>query len=297
MGRQAKKGLDYSPWNTDILECDTKIDELLEAQGWAGFSIYFYLCQKAYASDGYFYRWSYANAATTARRMGGGIGSETVKQTVDICCRIGLFESRLFGMGGILTSKGIQRRYADAIAKRNCREVKKSIWLLDDAETKKFGITVLDDCGDEENYFLSGNPDFLPENPDFLSGNPDSLSGNAHKSKVKESKVEKSKEEESRGKESKGKSAPSRTTRAPKSRYGEYQNVMLTDRERELLVNDYGEEKTHDAIRLLDEYIEEKGTKYKSHYLTMKRWVFDALNERHKKEGGTPPGGYDWDSF
>ena len=41
---------------------DTKIDRLLEAQGWIGFSVYFYLCQMAYKFDGYFYRWSYADA-------------------------------------------------------------------------------------------------------------------------------------------------------------------------------------------------------------------------------------------
>ena len=64
-GRPKKMGIEYSGWDVDIFENDTKIDELLEAQGWTGFSIYFYLCQRAYASEGYFGKdWS-AQISTT----------------------------------------------------------------------------------------------------------------------------------------------------------------------------------------------------------------------------------------
>lgn len=84
--------------------------------------------------------------------------------------------------------------------------------------------------------------------------------------------------------------------REPKSRYGEYGHVMLTDPERERLFNDYGEAETLEAIKFLDEYIEEKGYKSKSHNLTMRKWVFKAVQER-KGKGGKPSGGYDWDSL
>lgn len=168
MPRTPKRGIDYAPWNTDIFENDTKIDALIDAQGWAGFSIYFYLCQKAYASDGYFYRWSYANAPTTARRMGGGIGSETVKQTVALCLRIGLFDSKLFDRENVLTSKGIQRRFLSAIEKRRVKDIDASLWLLGEDET--------------ENVHL------LPANSDLQTANADLLPANDTKSKVKKSK-------------------------------------------------------------------------------------------------------------
>jgi len=71
--------------------------------------------------------------------------------------------------------------------------------------------------------------------------------------------------------------------------HGEYKHVRLTDEEHDKLVEQYGEATTNDAIKLLDEYIEEKGTKYKSHYLTMKRWVFSAVEERRQKPQA-PPG-------
>ena len=171
MARKPKRSIDFAGWRTDIFENDTKIDELIEAQGWIGFAIYFYLCQKAYASDGYFYRWSYANAATTARRMGGGIGSETIRQVVGLCLQIGLFDKRLFDRESILTSKGIQRHYMIAIQKRAFKEVEEKLWLLNEEESE--GVIV------------------VPENRDSLPENADSLPENATKeSKVKESKGE-----------------------------------------------------------------------------------------------------------
>ena len=176
MAGRPKKGIDYSGWDVDIFENDTKIDELLDAQGWTGFAIYFYLCQRAYASEGYFYRWSYANAATTARRMGGGIGSETVRQTVAVCLQIGLFDKRLFDLGGVLTSKGIQRRFAQAIQSRRVKTANMEFWLLGEKETRGFGIVL-------------ENADLLPTNADLQEANDDLQEANDPKSKVKESKV------------------------------------------------------------------------------------------------------------
>lgn len=176
MARKPKRSIDFAGWRTDIFENDTKIDELIEAQGWIGFSIYFYLCQKAYASDGYFYRWSYTNAATTARRMGGGIGSETIRQVVALCLQIGLFDKRLFDREGVLTSRGIQRHYMIAIQKRSSKEVEGKLWLLNEEESESL-IVVPENC------------DFLPENEHSLSENAHSLPENAtkeRKEKVKD---------------------------------------------------------------------------------------------------------------
>ena len=151
-GRNAKAGLDYAPWNTDIFENDTKIDELIDAEGWIGFSIYFYLCQKAYASDGYFYRWTFGNASTTARRMGGGIDSETVVKVVSVCLRVGLFDKLLFDKEGVLTSHGIQRRYVAAIAKRRVKKALKNLWLLQPQESANVVLLSANDNLRSANY-------------------------------------------------------------------------------------------------------------------------------------------------
>ena len=65
-----------------------------------------------------------------------------------------------------------------------------------------------------------------------------------------------------------------------KHKYGEFKHVLLTDEERDRLFKDKGEELTLKAIKKLDEYIEETGKRYKNHNLTLRRWVFDAVNEK-----------------
>jgi hypothetical protein len=67
-----------------------------------------------------------------------------------------------------------------------------------------------------------------------------------------------------------------------KHKYGEYKHILLTDKELDKLNTEYGELETQAAIKYLDEYIEMKGTKYKSHYLALRKWVYSAV-QRDKK--------------
>lgn len=136
MAGRPKAGLDYAGWSVNIFDGDTKIDKLLDAQGSNGFLIYFYLCQMAYKFDGYFYRWRYDDSASTARRLGCGIGSKTVENAVGLCLQIGLFDKPLFDRHGILTSRGIQRRYLAAIQGRRVKSVISDYWLLSDGESE-----------------------------------------------------------------------------------------------------------------------------------------------------------------
>lgn len=132
MGRPPKRNLNYSTWDVDVLENDTSIDALIDAQGPAGFYVYFALCQKAYATDGYFYRWGYDNAASTARKLGGGLKSTQVRAIVDLCVSLGLFDKALFTTDGILTSRAIQSRYLDGIARRTGEiPIIVEYWLLE----------------------------------------------------------------------------------------------------------------------------------------------------------------------
>ena len=66
--------------------------------------------------------------------------------------------------------------------------------------------------------------------------------------------------------------------------YGEYQHVKLKPSEHEKLLNEYGVEMTKALIVYLDEYIEMKGYKAKSHYLCIKKWVVDAVKRDHKSD-------------
>lgn len=68
-----------------------------------------------------------------------------------------------------------------------------------------------------------------------------------------------------------------------KHTYGEYGHVRLTDKERDTLMNEFGESETSEAIKYLDEYIEMKGYKAQSHYLCIRKWVFDAVRRDKDK--------------
>lgn len=67
-------------------------------------------------------------------------------------------------------------------------------------------------------------------------------------------------------------------SKSSKKIYGEFKHIRLTDEEYSKLQNDYGN--AEELIKHLDEYIEMKGAKYKSHYLAIKKWVVDAVKER-----------------
>ena len=71
-----------------------------------------------------------------------------------------------------------------------------------------------------------------------------------------------------------------------KHKHGKHGNVLLTDAEFDNLAKDLGVDVRDKAIAYLDEYIEEKGYKSKSHNLTIRRWVIDAISKPPAKRGG-----------
>ena len=83
----------------------------------------------------------------------------------------------------------------------------------------------------------------------------------------------------------------SASAKANKHKYGEYKNVLLKDEELQKLQKDY--QNWEDLIRYLDEYIEMKGYKAKSHYLAIKKWVVDAV----KREARTQKSKADREDF
>ncbi len=168
MAGRPKQGLDYAAWSTDIFDNDTKIDKLLDAQGWYGFDIYFYLCMKAMGSNGYYYKWCYDDCASTARKMGGGIGAGTVKEAVDCCFQIGLFSRVLFEEWGVLTSRGIQRSYLLALKARRSRRVYKELWLLEEGECEGLVLVPI-------------NSDMPGTNAHLQEANDDMQEANAYK--------------------------------------------------------------------------------------------------------------------
>ncbi len=68
---------------------------------------------------------------------------------------------------------------------------------------------------------------------------------------------------------------------APKHKYGQYKNVLLTEKEYNALI---GMTDGKEAIEFFGEYRAYKGYKAKSDYLAIRKWVFNALKEQRTKQ-------------
>ena len=66
-----------------------------------------------------------------------------------------------------------------------------------------------------------------------------------------------------------------------KHKYGEYQHVLLTDKEHTHLIELYGSS-LDEHIKILDEYIETSGKNYKNHSLVLQKWVHERYLKGHK---------------
>ncbi len=93
--------------------------------------------------------------------------------------------------------------------------------------------------------------------------------GNQMSTKSQRSIVEVSIEEDSKDK--------TKTAKPKKHKYGEYSNILLSDKEALKLQEEWGDKEFHRMIAILDEGIELKGYVYKSHALALRSWK--------KKEG------------
>lgn len=173
MARPLKNGLDYYPLNVDFFS-DIKVRRLIKAGGPQSISILIALLGNIYRDEGYYMRWD--NDLTFLISDLVGVTEGAVMETVNKAVHIGFFHAGLFETYKILTSKGIQARYLEAVSRRRQVFLNKNYLLLD---ANAYNNVVLDDVIDDNNsvnvYNNSVNVD------------------RSTQSKVKESKVKESK--------------------------------------------------------------------------------------------------------
>lgn len=169
MARQTKSGIDYFP--LDVSMDDSM--KLIEAQfGLKGFAIVVKLWQKIYGGEGYYCEWTEEIALLFKKEV--ALDGNVVSDIVDASIRRGIFDKDKFDKYGILTSKGIQKRYFEAVNRRKEIKVKKQ-YLLIDVDINKENVNI-----------NLQNVDINPKNADINS------QSKVKKSKVKKSKVNKS---------------------------------------------------------------------------------------------------------
>lgn len=249
MARPIKKGLAYFPVDVDIFS-DRKVKILMARFGSNGLSYYIYLLCRIY-SEGYYITADEDFDVIAAAEL--GMTEELIKTVRTFMLERSMFDDTLFKSDNVLTSKGIQRRYQQAVKQRAVKRpvrVDKRFWLLDSDETEPYISTRPEDDNSGNNESKSGN------NRDKSGNNP----LKEKKSKEKKSKVNKS------------------IAGAPNARpLGRYKNVKMSDKELEALKDEYPREYS-EWIEKLSEYMEITGKSYRNHLAVIRSWA-----EKEKK--------------
>ena len=166
----AKSGIDYFPLDVIL---DEKFD-LIEAEyGLTGFGVIVRLLQEIYGKAGYYIEWTTEVALLFARKV--GLGGNVVSEIVEASIRRGMFDREKYDKYHVLTSRGIQKRYFEAVSRRKVLEVDENILLVN--------VALL--CPNVD--IRAKNVNIFPENANIPK-----------QSKVEERRVKESKEEKPR---------------------------------------------------------------------------------------------------
>jgi hypothetical protein len=114
--RTAKKGLEYFPMGTDLFS-DMKVRKLIKRQGGKSVTVYTCLLCNIY-KEGYYIKWD--NESLYHIGEFTSMEEAYIQEVLNACLSLELFSKELFESKKILTSAGIQKRYADI-----CRLTKK----------------------------------------------------------------------------------------------------------------------------------------------------------------------------
>jgi len=126
MARPKKEGLDYFPLDVDI-DQDDKI-ALVEAKyGAEGFAIVIKLLMRIYKHN-YYYKWTETEQLLFSRRV--NVDINRVNDCINDCIKWNMFDENQFKSFEILTSKGIQKRYLEAVGRRQKVEMIQEYLLL-----------------------------------------------------------------------------------------------------------------------------------------------------------------------
>ena len=176
MSRPTKQGLDYFPVDVHFME-DIKVRKILKACGSQSIAVLISLLGNIYADRGYYLVWDSDMPFLIADKI--GISEGAVLEIVSKAVQVGFFDRELFEKN-ILTSRGIQRRFFEAVARRKEVFYEKEILLLE--------------VNDNNNLInVDINPVTVCNNSVNVYSNEQSKE---KKSKVKESKEKKSKEKD-----------------------------------------------------------------------------------------------------
>ena len=261
MARPLKQGLEYFPLDVDI-DQDDKIAMIEAIHGIEGFGIVIKILSKIY-KEGYFYEWTKREQVLFSKRI--NVDINLVLTVVNDCISEGVFNKNLFEEYSVLTSKGIQSRYLEAIKRRKQVTFIKEYMLIQDIKsiigTNKIDV-FLQELG-ENGVNVNINPTPKVDNDDI------STQRKGKENRTEERKTDNNKEPKKPKKQ------------IPKIKFAEF--VSMTEEEHKKLVIEHGIESVDEMIKVLDNYKGASGKNYKSDYRAILQWVV----ERVKPKAGT----------
>lgn len=181
MARPTKQGLDYFPFDVGFFG-DDKIRILKSRYRSDGIAVYLKILCDVY-KEGYFKAvddWA-DYVFVIADEVGAGV--DKVEQIIAFLCKRAMVrvfrksELTSCSADAVITSHGIQKRYAEALKsrKKGIEEIKRGFWLLTEEEEREIKAF----------YKSVKNEGFSENNPSKSENNPDKSENNA----IKESKV------------------------------------------------------------------------------------------------------------
>ena len=255
-------GLDYFPLDVDFFQ-DEKIQFISARFGTKGEAVTMRLLCKLYR-EGYFTAWNEDTALLFARSVGDDCPHTLVNDVVYELLKRGFFDKSIFERFGVLTSRGIQKRYLEATSRRKDVVLVADYLLVDVGNYPNTRQVRLDVNISADNVYIS------PDDVDI------STQSKVKKSRVKKSTVQQSREDAFAFAQAHSSATPSS---AEKVHFGELRNVLLTEEERQKLDEKLG---IPVAVRLIDDlslYLGRTSKKYTSHYATLLTWHRSELKK------------------
>ena len=243
MARPIKQGLDYFP-------LDTKFDDKVEiciatfnsthpnASRAIVIGVLIELYQAIYF-DSFYTLWNDDRSLLYACKL--GLNFDDFTFILNTALTKGIFDKSMFEKHGILTSEGIQKRYFEAVGRRKNIDIKNE-YLLINIPIKEVNV-----------YNNSINVD----NNSINVCNNATNKIKENKSKVKESKLNEN----------------NKSGKPTKHAYGEFENVLLNEKEYQKLIDKHGKSVVDDYIEKVSGYCKASGKKYKDYYATVQNWL------------------------
>lgn len=137
MGRKIKTGLDYFPHDCSH---DDELKYIIALHKETGYYVYFRLLEKIYKNLGYYIEWEKKNVTLFSNEI--NLDMSKVNVVIDDCFKENLFDISLYKKYNIITSKGIQERYFEAIERRKQADIINEYILLKDVYINKLNVNI-----------------------------------------------------------------------------------------------------------------------------------------------------------